>query len=130
MHMSEPTGTRLDVRLTGLQYLWPGVGGTPNPALGSAWATEEAGPRTEWPAAKNIPPSGGVLEGVPGGSKMGSFWGSPEGPKMADFGGVPGGVPGGRFSALPGGGKSPPRTPRKPPLPVSNANICPDWESY
>ena len=118
--MSEPTGTRLDVRLTGLQYLWPGVGGTPNPALGSAWATEEAGPRTEWPAAKNIPPSGGswraekgVQNGGPRGVKNGVILGVSGGAKNGRFWGGPRGGPGGPIFGPPGGRKIPPADPPK-----------------
>ena len=60
----------------------------------------------------------GVILGPSGGSKKGPFWGRPGGP------------PGGRFPALPGAENPPPGTPENPPIAVSNANICPDWESY
>ena len=85
-------------------------------------------------------PVWGYTRGPRRGPKMGQFWGSCRGQKYPLFGpsGTPsqGGLPGG-----PGGGPGGPilgpgapggrfLAPRKPPFPVSNANICPDWESY
>ena len=56
--------------------------------------------------------------GVKNGVILGPSGTPPDGPKM------------GPFSALPGAENPRPETPENPALPVSNANICPDWESY
>ena len=134
---ARPTGTRLD---TGIPYLVldmsvgiPGhvrrgyqtLCGRYRRSRGQGITTSLEGLRRVQNGGQN-----GPLQGVKMGSKMGSFWAPPEGRKRAHFGGVRGGPGGGGFPALPGAENPPSRTPENPALPVSNANICPDWESY
>ena len=74
------------------------------PKMGLFWGVLEG---------SKIPPFWALRDPLPGGASRGGARGGPGGPILGP------GAPGGRFLA-----------PRKPPFPVSNANICPDWESY